>query len=160
MRSLSAVLAGALLMVGIAGCSEATTKPQPESIETASFAASLGVDLAASTKTAEGAYFRDITVGTGAVLAQGDTATVSYKGFFRTGEVFDPGSTPLVFEYPPSSYIRGFTAGLQGLRVGGRRQIIVPPSLGYTQSGHPLYGKILVFDVTLVSKKSRAGQAS
>lgn len=63
-------------------------------ITTTQFATSLGVDLSASTKTASGLYYRDLTVGTGA-LNPTDTAktvTVGYTGYLRNGVQFDAGT--------------------------------------------------------------------
>ncbi len=155
MRSLPALFAGALLMAGIAGCSEATTTPQPESIETATFATSLGVNLAASTRTAQGVYLRDITVGTGAAIATLDSVAVRYTGYFKDGTAFnsnDDPSAPL-FEVRVGAHqvIDGFDAGMLGMRVGGVRQVIIPPSQGYATGS--LAGKILIFNVSMVAKR-------
>ena len=155
MRSLSAMFAGALLIVGIAGCSEATTKPQSETIETATFASSLGIDLAASTKTAEGVYLRDLTVGTGAVITAHDSVAVRYTGYFKDGTVFDSneGSGKPLFEFllGQKRVIDGFEIGLLGMKVGGVRQVIIPPSEGYPSGA--LAGRILIFKVTMVAKR-------
>lgn len=155
MRSLSARIAGVLLMAGIAGCSEATTKPQPESIETATFATSLGVNLAASTRTAEGVYLRDVTVGTGDAIALQDSVALRYTGYFKDGTSFstnEASGTPLLeARVGAHQVINGFELGLPGMRVGGVRQIIVPPSQGYSSGA--LAGKILIFRVTMVAKR-------
>ena len=104
-------------------------------IDSTVFAPSLGVDLAASTKTADGLYYRDITPGTGATIASGSTVNVKYSGAFPNGVVFDSGSGgPLVFTVP-GNLIAGFNEGLLGMKVGGVRQLIIPPSLAYGSSG-------------------------
>lgn len=155
MRSLSVILAGALLMAGVAGCSDATTKPQSETIETASFASSLGIDLAASTKTAEGVYLRDLTVGTGTAITAHDSVAVRYTGYFKDGTIFDSNeaSGKPLFEFllGQKRVIDGFEIGLLGMKVGGVRQVIIPPSEGYSSGA--LAGRILIFKVTLVAKR-------
>jgi FKBP-type peptidyl-prolyl cis-trans isomerase len=155
MRSLSAILAGAFLMAGVAGCSEATTKPQSETIENATFASSLGIDLAASTKTPEGVYLRDLTVGTGATITAHDSVAVRYTGYFKDGTIFDSneasGNPLFEFLLGQKRVIDGFEIGLLGMKVGGVRQVIIPPSEGYPSGG--LAGKILIFKVTMVAKR-------
>jgi FKBP-type peptidyl-prolyl cis-trans isomerase len=94
----------------------------------------------------------DITVGTGATLAVGDTATVQYVGAFTNGQVFDSGS--FSFRVGAGSVIQGFDQGVVGMKVGGKRRITVPPNLGYGSQGNPptIPGNTtLVFEVTLVS---------
>jgi len=123
-------------------------------ITTTQFATSLGVDLSASTKTASGLYYRDLTVGTGA-LNPTDTAktvTVGYTGYLRNGVQFDAGTIG-PFRTGTGAVIAGFDEGLKGMRAGGRRQLIIPPSLGYgaqATNGLPA-NSILVFVVDLRS---------
>jgi peptidylprolyl isomerase len=79
---------------------------------------------------------KDLIKGTGpAVTSPSQTVTVAYVGkVYKTGKVFDaswdhPGKAPLTD--PLSSVIPGWQKGLIGMRVGGRRELIIPPSLGY-----------------------------
>jgi len=125
-------------------------------IEKVYFDPSLNVDLAASTKTASGLYYRDLLVGDGAEVdtASGDSVGVRYTGWLRNAEQFDSNvsaATPLRFKTGAGSLIGGFDEGVRGMKVNGRRQIIVPPHLGYGASGSgpiPPYS-ILVFEITL-----------
>lgn len=69
-----------------------------------------------------------------------------------TGEVYDSSykngnDTPATFQL--ASTIPGFAQGMVGMKPGGKRAIIVPPELGYTNPSNPLYGKTLVYDVEL-----------
>ena len=130
-------LAVALMPLAFAAClSDTATNTYPlVPIESTTFAPSLNVNLAASTKTADGLYYRDITVGTGATIVTGTALNVKYSGAFANGTVFDSGSNGnLVFTYP-GNLIQGFNEGLLGMKVGGVRQLIIPPSLGYGASG-------------------------
>ena len=126
------------------------------SIEETSFASALGVNLAASTKTPNGAYYRDIVVGSGAVVATGQNISVRYTGWLSNGVQFDSNvssGSPLTFKLGAGDVIDGFDEALAGVRVGGKRQIIVPPSLGYGPYDYgPVPGNsILVFNVEVVA---------
>ena len=116
-------------------------------IESTTFAPSLGVNLSASTKTASGLYYRDIRVGTGATLAAGQNVNVRYVGSFVNGTTFDAG--PIPFQLGVGRVIKGWDEGLVGMKVGGSRQLIIPPSLAYgaTGSGPIPPNTVLVFTV-------------
>jgi peptidylprolyl isomerase len=128
-------------------------------IETTGFNPSLGVDLAASTKTSSGLYYRDIVDGTGETFDASKKVSVYYVGALPTGFVFDAPSTAFTFTLGVGEVIRGWDEGLVGMKVGGQRQLIIPPSLGYgSQDIHDGTGRIiipaysiLVFTVTAVS---------
>lgn len=125
-------------------------------IENVYFEPSLGVNLAGSTKTASGLYYRDITVGAGTqvLMVNGDSVGVRYRGYLRNGVAFDSNTTaalPLRFRTGSNQVVDGFDEGVRGMRVGGRRQLIIPPGLGYGSQGSAAIpsNSILVFDVTL-----------
>jgi FKBP-type peptidyl-prolyl cis-trans isomerase FkpA len=146
----------ALLAVVLLGTSCLGGDPFIPEIEKVYFDPSLNVNLEASTKTASGLYYRDIAVGDGAQVdtAAGDSVGVRYTGWLRNAEQFDSNissSTPLRFKTGSGGMIKGFDEGVRGMRVNGRRQIIVPPNLGYGASGSgpiPPYS-ILVFEISL-----------
>jgi FKBP-type peptidyl-prolyl cis-trans isomerase len=145
----------ALLVAATAACLD-TTVPGGTPIEETSFAPSLGVDLAASTKTANGAYFRDILPGMGTGIAVGQTATVRYTGWLSDGTQFDSNVTkvdPLSFKLGASEVIKGFDEAMVGAKAGATRQLIVPPSLGYGPYQYgPIPGNsVLVFKVEVIS---------
>jgi FKBP-type peptidyl-prolyl cis-trans isomerase len=125
-------------------------------IESVYFDPTLNVKLDSSVKTVSGLYYRDLTVGDGATVdtASGDSVGVRYTGWLRNAEQFDSNisaSTPLRFKTGAGGIIRGFDEGVRGMKVNGRRQIIVPPNLGYGASGSgpiPPYS-ILVFEISL-----------
>ena len=148
-RSLLVSLTAFVLAGAAVACND-TTAP---AIEKTEFAASLGVDLAASTKTPSGLYYRDIVVGPGATAAKGDTATVQYSLYNVNGSRLETGSFSFTLGTP--GVIAGFDEGVTGMKVGGQRQLIIPPHLGY---GNRWYGtippnSILVFDVQLQGLK-------
>ena len=150
MRRLLALLP--LLLVAVASCSDSA--PFVPNIDTTNFAPSLNVNLAASTKTASGLYYRDITVGAGALVpvASGASVTTTYAGYLRNGTEFDSGNLP-AFTTGTGAVIDGYDEGVRGMRVGGQRQLIIPPSLGYGSraSGSIPANSILIFVITLTA---------
>jgi peptidylprolyl isomerase len=104
---------------------------------------------------------KDLIKGTGpAITSVSQTVTVAYVGkVYKTGKVFDaswdhPGAAPLTD--PLSGLIKGWQEGMLGMHVGGRRELIIPPSLGY---GSEAQAKIpanstLVFMIDLRSLSS------
>lgn len=138
-----------------AACLEAS--PFVPNIEDVNFAPELGVNLAASTKTSSGLYYRDISVGDGATVRtaeSGDTTAVRYTGYFRSGVQFDSNlgaANPLTFVTGTGQVIAGFDEGVRGMRVNGVRQLIIPPNLGYGAAGTAGIpgNSILVFTITL-----------
>ena len=80
----------------------------------------------------------DIEVGTGTPAAAGDLLTVHYVGTFENGTVFDSSRArdePFTFRLGTGAVIRGWDQGLVGMRVGGKRRLIVPPELAYGERG-------------------------
>ena len=79
----------------------------------------------------------DLTIGTGAVAASGDTLTVNYTGSLTNGTVFDTsvGRAPFSFRLGAGQVIQGWDQGLIGMRVGGKRRLTIPPNLAYGSQG-------------------------
>jgi FKBP-type peptidyl-prolyl cis-trans isomerase len=79
----------------------------------------------------------DTQVGTGAEAVAGKTVAVYYTGKLEDGTVFDSnvGKDPLSFTVAAGQMIPGFDQGVQGMKVGGKRTITIPPSLGYGEQG-------------------------
>ncbi|HUB76457.1 MAG TPA: FKBP-type peptidyl-prolyl cis-trans isomerase [Solirubrobacteraceae bacterium] len=86
---------------------------------------------------------KNIITGTGAVAKAGDEITVDYVGaLYSNGHVFDaswshggPKGVPFQFKLGVGDVIKGWDQGVVGMRVGGRRELIIPPSLAYGASG-------------------------
>ena len=100
----------------------------------------------------------DIWQGGGAVAKAGDTVQVHYVGVaYSTGEEFDASwsrGAPLEFRLGVGQVIAGWDQGVQGMRVGGRRQLIIPPELAYGDRGAGRAiapGETLIFVCDLVS---------
>lgn len=100
---------------------------------------------------------QDEKVGAGAEAKTGSTVTVNYTGKFKDGTVFDTsiGKAPFTFVLGQGGVIQGWEQGLVGMKVGGKRLLIIPPALGY---GSATYGPIpanstLVFEVELLDSK-------
>jgi FKBP-type peptidyl-prolyl cis-trans isomerase FkpA len=81
---------------------------------------------------------QDQTVGTGAIAEPGAMLTVNYTGKLENGTVFDTsaGNAPYKFVLGAGDVIAGWDQGLVGMREGGKRILIVPPSLGYGATGN------------------------
>jgi peptidylprolyl isomerase len=100
----------------------------------------------------------DIVVGEGAEAAAGSTAVVHYVGVaYSTGEEFDASwnrDTPFSFPVGGGKVIAGWDQGVQGMKVGGRRRLVVPPHLGYGDRGAGQViapGETLIFVVDLLA---------
>jgi peptidylprolyl isomerase len=100
----------------------------------------------------------DIWEGEGAVAKPGDTVQVHYVGVaYSTGEEFDASwnrGEPLEFQLGTGRVIAGWDQGVEGMRVGGRRQLIIPPDLAYGDRGAGRAiapGETLIFVCDLVS---------
>ena len=95
----------------------------------------------------------DLVVGAGAEAAASSTVDVHYLGVeFESGEEFDSSwSRGESINFPLRSLIQGWQAGIPGMKVGGRRKLVVPPAQAYgTAGGHPLSGKTLIFVIDLL----------
>lgn len=85
-----------------------------------------------------GLEITDLTIGTGAEVKAGDTIEVKYVGTLEDGTVFDETKNgPVKFGIGVGMLIKGWDAGVPGMRVGGVRRLFVPASLGYGAKGAP-----------------------
>jgi peptidylprolyl isomerase len=84
---------------------------------------------------------RDIEAGTGAEAKAGDEVTVQYVGVnYKTGKEFDASwdrGEPFIFQLGAGMVIPGWDQGVEGMKVGGRRELIIPPELAYGPQGQP-----------------------
>jgi peptidylprolyl isomerase len=103
---------------------------------------------------------RDIVTGKGAVAKDGKALTMQYVGIaYSTGQEFDASwgrGQPFKFKLGAGMVIPGWDKGIAGMRVGGRRQLVIPPDLAYGAQGQPPTigpNETLVFDVDLLKVK-------
>lgn len=109
----------------------------PASIAEAEFADALDIELAKFETNASGLYWRDLEAGDGAVVRAGQVVSVNYDGRFPDGSQFDasdPGD-PIRFPIGVRRVIDGWDQGIVGMKIGGKRQLIIPPALGYGAGG-------------------------
>ncbi len=119
------------------------------------------MDVEKSRLTASGLRITDVVVGTGAEASPGDTVVVHYRGTLEDGSQFDASydrGTPFSFPLGAGRVIKGWDEGVQGMQVGGKRKLVIPPDLGYGSRGAG--GVIppnatLIFDVELLEVKGR-----
>jgi FKBP-type peptidyl-prolyl cis-trans isomerase len=122
----------------------------------AGFSAALGVDTVAMTRTPSGLRYQDVSVGSGTQASAGKTVSVHYTGWLPNGEKFDSSrdrNQPFSFTLGAGQVIAGWDEGVAGMKVGGRRKLVIPPDLGYGTAGAPPDippGATLVFDVELL----------
>jgi FKBP-type peptidyl-prolyl cis-trans isomerase len=109
------------------------------------------------TTTKSGLQFWDIKMGTGEVAVPGKPVRVHYTGWLTDGKKFDSSvdhGQPFTFRLGAGEVIRGWDEGVSGMKVGGKRQLKIPASLGYGSRGAG--GVIppnatLIFDVELLA---------
>jgi len=110
--------------------------------------------------TASGLKYVELVVGTGAAAKAGDHVFMNYVGKLSDGTVFDASAKhggPFDFVLGTGSVIKGWDEGVAGIKIGGKRKLIIPPQLGYGMQGAG--GVIppnatLTFETELVSIKS------
>lgn len=149
------LLAAALVLTSCrpsSGGSQVQVAGRPESL---TYVSELNVDLTSMTKQASGLYLQDLTVGTGAEATPGSTVDVHYTGWLADGRKFDSsrGGAPFSFSIGRGMVIAGWDEGVAGMKVGGKRKLVLPPELGYGQAGAGGVippGATLVFEVELL----------
>jgi FKBP-type peptidyl-prolyl cis-trans isomerase len=102
-----------------------------------------------------GLTYWDIKPGTGPVAVTGHKVKVDYTGWLTNGKKFDSSvgtGKPFEFTLGAGEVIKGWDEGVAGMKVGGQRQLKIPPDLAYGASGYPPVipaNSTLIFDVTL-----------
>ncbi len=117
----------------------------------------LGGSLKTET-TSTGLRITELAIGTGEEALEGKNVSVNYKGTLENGKEFDSsyGRAPFSFPLGAGRVIKGWDEGVAGMKVGGKRELTIPPSLGYGERGAG--GVIppnatLIFEVELLSVK-------
>lgn len=176
---LSLALATAAGLMG--GCSKLTEPPKQEAVQTEP-AASAEVTKALANPSAVATAFgkvaeaakaaeapptneklevKDLVVGKGAEAKAGDSVKVHYVGTLTDGKEFDSSKkhdSPFDFVLGAGRVIKGWDQGVAGMKVGGKRKLTIPPSLGYGTRGSPPVippNATLVFEVELLEVKKK-----
>jgi FKBP-type peptidyl-prolyl cis-trans isomerase FkpA len=141
----SALLAASMLttLPGCGGDSDAEAFDPISTQSTQSTEAQMPVSFA-------GLYRRDLVIGEGAFATPGDLVEVHYTGWLPDGKQFDSsrGKSPFTFQIGEGMVIEGWDLGVAGMREGGKRQLVIPPNLGYGAAGAG--GGIIPGNATLV----------
>ncbi len=111
--------------------------------------------------TPSGLKYVDLVVGKGAAAKAGDSISVNYVGTLQDGKKFDSSydrNQPFDLVLGAGSVIKGWDEGLAGMKVGGKRKLIIPPQLGYGMQGYPDVippNATLIFETEMVAIKSK-----
>ncbi len=129
----------------------APAESTPDSSAQLASAASLGGDLSAAKEvmTPSGLRITDLEIGSGAEAVAGQTVSVNYRGSLTNGKEFDSsyGRGPFSFRLGGGQVIKGWDEGVAGMKVGGKRRLVIPPDLGYGSRGA---GGVIPPDATLI----------
>jgi peptidylprolyl isomerase len=160
-----------VLVLALAGCGggddnnssdESAATPQATATETATPAATPEAKKPTvkvpKAKPPKKLIVKDLKEGTGPAAKPGDTVTVQYVGVnYKGGKQFDASwdrGEPFSFPLGAGQVIKGWDVGVAGMKVGGRRMLIIPPDLGYGPDGQPPVIKpneTLVFVIDLLA---------
>ena len=173
MRFVTLLLA-MVAVLALAGCKESSTTEQSSTTTTTSAASGTSAksEPAAGTPAATsgategqertlpgGLKVTDVKVGSGPRAESGNTVAVHYTGWLMDGTKFDSSvdrGQPLVFQLGQGRVIKGWEEGIKGMRVGGKRKLTIPSSMGYGAQGYPPVippDATLQFDVELMDVK-------
>jgi len=147
-------LLGVSLTMGCGGSAWRGTPRDPAQLE---FAEELGVDLGEMELRPSGLYVQDLAEGVGAVAGRTSRVWIHYIGWLPDGTVVDSslGGDPFHFRLGGSEVIRGWNEGVTGMKIGGRRRLVVRPGLAYGSRGQnrvPPHAT-LVFEVQLMDTR-------
>lgn len=148
-----ALLAIFLLAAGFLQAQTATKKPATSARPNTSAPTKVTGE---GVKTPSGLQYWDIKVGTGQEAKEGSHVRVHYTGWLTSGKKFDSSvdaGKPFDFRIGNGDVIKGWEEGVTGMKVGGKRQLRIPPNLAYGKEGYP--GAIppnatLIFDIQLL----------
>lgn len=156
MRTLAtAVLLSVTVLGSVCACSKKVDEPPASDYKPAQ-----GEPLAPGPEKLE---TKDELVGTGAEAKTGDTVSVHYTGTLMNGKKFDSSrdkNQPFEFQLGKGNVIKGWDQGVVGMKVGGKRKLVIPSALGYGERGSPPNippNAGLKFDVELLEVKGAGG---
>ena len=139
------------------GCAAGQWQGTPSDPAVVSFSDELGVDLARMEQVVPGLYLEDLTDGIGVLVDRTSHVWIHYAVWLPDGTLVDTsvGREPFEFTLGGNEVIRGWNHGIPGMRVGGRRRLVVRPGLAYGSRGQDKVppDATLVFEVQLVSAR-------
>jgi peptidylprolyl isomerase len=142
----SALIFAVCLALGLAACGDDSTTGSTEAATTAAESPSSAEKTKPTVAVPKGAppkklKIEDLEEGTGAEAKAGDEVTVQYVGVnYKNGKEFDASwdrGEPFTFQLGAGMVIPGWDQGVEGMKVGGRRELIIPPELAYGPEGSP-----------------------
>jgi len=125
------------VLIGVGVWYDTKTQQASQDAEAQAAVATIAAQNAAQQTIMQNLKITDVVVGTGAAVKNGDTVSVLYTGSLDDGTVFDAstrhGNQPFSFMVGanPEQVIEGWDLGLVGMKVGGKRELVIPPELGY-----------------------------
>jgi FKBP-type peptidyl-prolyl cis-trans isomerase FkpA len=161
-RRVASILALVLGAMFVVGCSEEVPKtkkktPEAKVLTPQRKAPEKPPESDAKVVTlASGLKYQDLTVGTGQEAKKGDNVDVDYTGWLKDGGKFDSSidrGRPYTFRIGQSAVIKGWHEGIPGMKVGGKRKLMIPPDLAYGPDGFRDIppNATLIFEIDLVS---------
>jgi FKBP-type peptidyl-prolyl cis-trans isomerase FkpA len=150
---LAPLIAATTILTACGTDSTAPSTPSNPAVET--FNATLGVNIANMTKRSDDLYVQDLVVGSGTEAVAGRALRMTYTGWLANGSRFDSnvGGASLNFTLGTGRVIAGWEQGLVGMRVGGKRKLVIGSLLAYGSRGSGASippNATLVFDVELL----------
>lgn len=113
----------------------------------------IGIPMDSMRRVGRGVWIYDAQMGNGETATSGHRVQLHHVGMFANGRIFTKtGRTPFSFVLGEGKVIDGWEDGVLGMKVGGRRMLVIPSELGYGAKGDGAVppNAVLIFDVTLV----------
>jgi FKBP-type peptidyl-prolyl cis-trans isomerase FkpA len=133
-RPAARVLVALLAIVALTSCLNLNVdnpSSEPSDPATETFAPALHIDISTMQRTPSGVYYKDGPLGSGAAFTGLGALVVSYVGYLKNGIVFQQGNNAQI---RLSNEIVGLQEGLQGMRAGGERLLVIPSALAFGAS--------------------------
>ncbi|MGC9968600.1 MAG: FKBP-type peptidyl-prolyl cis-trans isomerase [Minisyncoccia bacterium] len=162
MKKVISIIAFVVLAAGVIAAATWYNKKSDEAMQKAQVEAGNAAQQAQS-QIMENLKIKDVVVGTGAEAKNGDSVTVNYVGTLDDGTKFDSSydrKQPFTFTLGAGQVIQGWDLGVAGMKVGGKRDLTIPPELGYGANGYPPIipaNATLHFTVELLSIAASSG---
>lgn len=156
-KNILSIIVFAIVAVAVVGLAMWYNNKSDESMRASEAQAGAAAEQAQQ-QIMQNLIIKDVTVGTGATAQNGDKVTVNYVGTLDNGTKFDSSydrGQPFSFTLGAGQVIKGWDLGVAGMKVGGKRELTIPPELGYGANGVPQAGipanATLHFTVELLS---------